>query len=63
MVKTVFAGESVSVHEEHFALYDVVADPGKVNELSVDAPKQRQHVLNLWRKLRMALGPTLPDNL
>jgi arylsulfatase A-like enzyme len=50
-------------HENHFALYDVVADPGEVNDLSLEAPKQRQHMLELWRKNRVSLGITLPADL
>jgi arylsulfatase len=50
-------------HEDHFALYDVVADPGEVHDLSTEAPKQREHMLELWRQQREELGITLPTDL
>lgn len=50
-------------HEDEFALYDVVADPGEVYDLSIEAPKQRDHMLELWRQQRKQLGITLPTDL
>ena len=50
-------------HEDHFALYDVVADPGEVHDLSAEAPKQREHMLELWRQQREELDITLPTDL
>lgn len=50
-------------HEDHFALYDVVADPGEVHDLSAEAPQQREYLLELWRQQREKLGITLPTDL
>jgi arylsulfatase A-like enzyme len=52
-----------SFHEDNFALYDVISDPGEVEDLSEEAPKQREHMLQLWRQQRVKLGITLPQDL
>ena len=50
-------------HEDNFALYDVLADPGEMHDLSEEAPKRREHMLELWREQRVALGITVPEDL
>ena len=52
-----------SFDEDNFALFDVVSDPGEVEDLSDEAPKQREHMLQLWRRERVKHGITLPEDL
>jgi arylsulfatase len=53
----------VPFDESGFALYDLQADPGEVNDLSQQYPEKRQELIELWRQQRRELGIILPSDL
>jgi arylsulfatase A-like enzyme len=49
--------------EGHFALYNVVNDPGETTDLSAMEPERRTALIALWRAERRKLGIVLPEDL
>ena len=49
--------------ESKFELYDVVADPGEINNLAQSEPEKFAELLNIWRTERLNLGIVLPQDL
>ena len=49
--------------EKNFELFDLKADPGETNDLSVQFPDKRTELITLWRTERRRLGILLPQDL
>lgn len=49
--------------ERDFGLYNLAEDPGESVDLSLSNPRERQHLLELWRTERRRLGIILPQDL
>ncbi len=49
--------------EQDFALYNVVRDPGEVNDLSQAEPQRRADMIERWRAERRRLGIVLLEDL
>jgi len=49
--------------ESNFELYDVVADPGEIDNLSESDPDKLAELIALWRIKRKEMGIVLPEDL
>jgi len=49
--------------ENNFELYNIVADPGEANDLSLEDPDKRAELIDLWRVERRNLGIVVPRDL
>jgi len=50
-------------NEADFELYDVIADPGEMQDLAKDEPEKMAELIALWRAKRKELGIILPEDL
>ena len=55
--------ESGPFDEAHFALYDVVGDPGETRDLRGVEPEKFEEMLETWREQRLQLGIVVPADL
>ena len=49
--------------EDDFELYNVVADPGEMNNLAGAEPEKLAELVELWRIKRREMGIILPEDL
>ncbi len=49
--------------ESKFELYDVMADPGEIDNLAESEPEKLAELIDIWRTERKVMGIVLPEDL